>query len=85
MSADAWEDCVFCSKNDKKKLKDSYGKIPQKEYEKLKKELSIPEGATVRLDYEVAIVDGELYINASAQCQTCGATWSFKKSIKANK
>lgn len=91
MSADNWTECPICNykrKNAFKILESKYGKIPQVEYEELKKELeedftdidSEYKGEPVREDYETGLDSkGLLLISYRGECERCGALWEFDK------
>ncbi len=82
MGADAWEICPICHnlpEEHRNGIDHLYGKIPQEDYDKLKKEIEkLRVIETVREDYELYLnEDGTAHIDFYAKCQTCGASWEF--------
>lgn len=65
MSADNWGECPICKlRHDREEVKDS-------EYD----------GESLREDYEVGVGDdGFCYVIYSGVCQTCGASWRYRKT-----
>lgn len=97
MGADNWTLCPRCQSVDevdklKKKLEDSYGKIPAKEYLKLVSDLDklkdkrreLPSESVAEY-YELGITkEGKFYISYSAECRNegCGFKHNFKHEEK---
>lgn len=90
MSADNWAECPLCKNKTAKALRDlkeQYGKISQEEYEKLKSEFKEEnsedpdyEDTPLREDYELGVDQkGMCYVIYRGSCQTCAATWSFRR------
>jgi len=95
MSTDNWGTCPKCGgvdseewERDKKKLEESYGKIPADEYLDLLAAFLAAfteepdEVETLREDYELGILDGEFYVIYHAGCTKCGFKYEFKHSAR---
>lgn len=90
MSADNWTNCHKCEekaaeqwRRDKKKLDDSYGKIPAEEF--LERVQAFPKSPvckadTLREDYDIGIHEGVFYVQYSARCEADGC--SFEHSFE---
>lgn len=84
MSADNWQRCPKCLEKFNKQLeelKESYGKIPQEQYDgKLKKMLNEKSELEPRLreDYEIYMEDCILTVKYRAVCQDCRFTYKFE-------
>jgi|APFre7841882654_1041346.scaffolds.fasta_scaffold405628_2 hypothetical protein len=88
MSADNWTFCPKCNAKAakarqalEKKVKDSYGKIPEEEYLQLKEKLKKKEEpvTTLREDYELGIRDGKFFVSYGASCSECNYSFHFKE------
>lgn len=89
MSANNHSECPICrlkKKNKLEELKQQYGKISAEEYHKLQKKIMkddedkhiVSEVETIREYYEVGVSDdGYAYIDFSAECTKCGASWQL--------
>ncbi len=97
MSADNWRVCPRCLKAARldhaaaqRTVNDAYGKVS---FEKFEKFMKLKEKAdkpfkepddTLREDYEIGInTDGEFYAIYSGRCETCGFSFTFKKTEDA--
>ncbi len=90
MSADNWAICPKCKKIQEKKADENikmvaaaYGKVPEDEYLKMKKELLNPpkQEDSLREDYELGIDDeGTFSISYSAYCSECGFKFLFEQT-----
>ncbi len=86
MSADDWLNCPVCHGLPDKLAhgyNHFYGKIPEEEYLKLKREYEARKNReTVRVDYEYELYpNGIITLNFFAQCNLCGAEWKHKGDV----
>jgi hypothetical protein len=88
MNADNYVICPECDQkrlknieNAEKKIRDSYGKIPELEYVGLKAEVarlkSQSRQATLRENCEIGICEGEFEILYTGSCSRCGFSHTF--------
>lgn len=92
MSADNWQICPRCKKQNEKDAADrlasaeaSYGKVPASEYEKLIAAARKPVGltATFREDYELGVdEEGTFSVTYSGWCGSCRLAFKFEHSQK---
>jgi hypothetical protein len=85
MSADAWRVCPQCKDKLYKKLKSSYGKIPEEEYVlllKQKEDLQDESNtATLREDYEIYTDEEGLFsVSYGCSCDKCGFKFEYNYS-----
>jgi hypothetical protein len=91
MSADNWTACPRCNRNQIEQLKqeatkvqDMYGKVDRATYmaaiEKFHEaEQALPRhDYTFREDYEIGVIDDELFISYTGRCKNCGFVVQFK-------
>lgn len=87
MSADDWRSCPVCQGlPDKLRggYKKFYGKVDEKEYERLKAEYKDKSVSNpVRVDYEYDLnPDLTIFIGLHAICGVCGAEWHYKGVVR---
>ncbi len=87
MSADDYVLCPVCKglpENLRNGVKQFYGKVDEKEYERLKKEYKLKsESNPVGVDYEYGInADGTISLGFFAECGVCHATWKHEGLVK---
>lgn len=88
MSAKDWVQCPQCLAWEKSRklamadeMKDTYGKVPREQYEKLVKEFAMPlnRTETMRVDYEIGVDEkGEFSCWFGVSCENCGYEFRFK-------
>lgn len=87
MSADDWLTCPVC-RGLPIQLRDGYkqfyGKIPEEEYETMKRQTEKSIGSyPVRVDYEYEIhADGNISLVFFAKCDMCKAEWKHHGVVK---
>lgn len=87
MSADGWKQCPICNGLPEKfriGYKHLYGKIPEQEYERKKKEYeTVQVASSVRIDYEYTLkADKTIFLTFYAECEVCGAKWEHQGVVK---
>lgn len=88
MGASNWRVCPACLKRDnekkavlEQKIKDSYGKIPLDEWNKLQAQAArYPAlGETLREDYEIGTkADGTFFVSYGASCEAFGCRYDTR-------
>jgi len=86
MSANDWLKCPVCHGlpfKVKNGYKQFYGKVPEEEYFKLKREYeSSINIERVRVDYEYEIKpNGIIILSFFAECEACDAKWEHKGEV----